>query len=228
MNASDIMTPSVITAGPDTPLAELVSLMLSHRISALPVVQDGQLVGIVSEGDLIRRVETATERKRSRWLELAASNSTLAADYAKSHGRRASEVMTTEVISVTPDTPIAEIASLLERHHIKRVPVLANGKLVGIVSRANLLQALASRMTPPAADRADDRKIRAALFAELATQTWAATPNDSNIVIENGVVHLWGTIQSEDERKAMIVAAENVPGVNEVEDHMSYPVYYPL
>ena len=207
MNASDIMTLRVITVGPDTPITELVSLMLSNRISAVPVVQDGRLVGIVSEGDLIRRAETASEPKRSRWLELATSVSTLAADYTKSHGRRASEVMTTDVISVTPKTPIAEIAALLEKRHIKRVPVVDNGQLVGIVSRSNLLQALASRLSSPEADRADDRSIRAALFAELEKQKWAAMPNDANVVIENGVVHLWGLIQSEEERQAMIVAA---------------------
>lgn len=225
MNASDIMTPRVISAGPDTPIAELVSLMLANRISAVPIVQDGALVGIVSEGDLIRRAETATEPKRSRWLELATSVTTLAHDYAKSHGRRAREVMTADVISVAPDAPIADIAALLEKHHIKRVPVVDQGKLVGIVSRSNLLQALASRLTAPATDRADDRTIRAALFAELEKQKWAAMPNDANVVIENGVVHLWGMIQSEDERKAMIVAAENIPGVKQVVDHMGYRVY---
>lgn len=225
MNASDIMTPRVISAGPDTPIAELVSLMLANRISAVPIVQDGAMLGIVSEGDLIRRAETATEPKRSRWLELATSVTTLAHDYAKSHGRRAREVMTADVISVAPDAPIADIAALLEKHHIKRVPVVDQGKLVGIVSRSNLLQALASRLTAPATDRADDRTIRAALFAELEKQKWAAMPNDANVVIENGVVHLWGMIQSEDERKAMIVAAENIPGVKQVVDHMGYRVY---
>ncbi len=225
MNASDIMTPRVITAGPDTPIAELVSLMLTNRISAVPIVQDGTLLGIVSEGDLIRRAETATEPKRSRWLELATSVTTLAHDYAKSHGRRAREVMTDNVISVAPDAPIADIAALLEKHHIKRVPVVDQGKLVGIVSRSNLLQALASRLTAPATDRSDDRTIRAALFAELEKHKWAAMPNDANVVIENGVVHLWGMIQSEEERKAMIVAAENIPGVKQVIDHMGYRVY---
>ncbi len=228
MNASDIMTPRVITVAPDTLISDVISLMLTNRISALPVVQDGRLVGIVSEGDLIRRAETESEPKRSRWLELATSVTTLAADYTRSRGRRAGEVMTENVIAVTPDTPIGEIAAVLEKHHIKRVPVLDGGKLVGIVSRANLLQALATRIQPPEADRADDRKIRAALFAELDKQKWAAMPNDANIVIENGVVHLWGLIQSEEERKAMIVAAENIPGVTKVEDHMSYQVYLGL
>ena len=225
MNASDIMTVRVITAGPETPINELVSLMLTNRISAVPIVQDGALLGIVSEGDLIRRAETQTEPKRSRWLEIATSITTLAHDYAKSHGRRASEIMTTDVISVSPETPIADIATMLEKHHIKRVPVVAQGKLVGIVSRANLLQALASRLTPAEGDRSDDRTIRAKLFAELEKQKWAAMPNDANVVIENGVVHLWGIIQSEEERKAMIVAAENTPGVKQVVDHMGYRVY---
>ena len=133
--------------------------------------------------------------------------------------------MTTDVISVTPDTSIADIATMLEKHHIKRVPVVEQGKLVGIVSRANLLQALASRLTTSESDRSDDRTIRAKLFAELEKQKWAAMPNDANVVIENGIVHLWGIIQSEEERKAMIVAAENTPGVKQVVDHMGYRVY---
>jgi CBS domain-containing protein len=225
MNASDIMTRGVITVSPETPVADVVALMLQHRISAVPVLDHDALVGIVSEGDLLRRTETETEPRRSRWLEFATSVPKLAAEYTKTHGRKASDVMTPDVISVGVDASIAEIASTLESRGIKRVPVVDGGKLVGIVSRANLLQALASRVQGAAVDRTDDRKIRETLFAELGRQKWAALPSDANILVENGVVHLWGVIQSEEERKAMIVAAEIVPGVTKVEDHMSYPMY---
>jgi CBS domain-containing protein len=225
MNASDIMTRGVITVSPDTSVSEMVALMLRHRISAVPVVDHDVLVGIVSEGDLLRRAETATETKRSRWLEFTTSVPKLAAEYTKAHGRKASDVMTGDVITVGVDESIAEIASILESRGIKRVPVLQDGKVVGIVSRANLLQALASTVQDKAVDRTDDRKIRDTLFAELGRQKWAPLPSDANILVENGVVHLWGVIQSEEERKAMIVAAEIVPGVKMVEDHMSYPMY---
>jgi CBS domain-containing protein len=142
------MTPDVISATPDTPVSELIRLMLDNRISAVPIVADGAIVGIVSEGDLLRRAETGTERRPSRWLELVTSDSRLAADYTKTHGRKAAEVMTREVVTVADTTPIAEVAKLLETRRIKRVPVVRGGRLVGIVSRRNLLQALGSRLAP--------------------------------------------------------------------------------
>jgi len=220
MNASDIMTHEVISVAPDTSVAEIVSLMLQHHISALPVVQDDGLVGIVTEGDLLRRVEIETDARRSRWLDFFAEAPTLAAEYAKSHGRKAADVMTANVVSVRADTPIADIATTLATHHIKRVPVLRDGRLVGIVSRANLLQALASRQQPAVPARADDREIRAALLTELGRQRWAVSRVHYNPVVEGGVVHFWGWIHSEAEWKATLVAAENIPGVRKVVDHL--------
>src|SRR5215213_8954581 len=168
MIASDVMTREVVSVGPDTDVADIVSLMLAHRISAVPVVRDDLVIGIVSEGDLLRREEIGTEPRRSRWIELFASSDTLAADYVRSHARKAAEIMTRDVITVTADTPIAEVANLLETRGIKRVPVVQAGKLVGIVSRANLLQALASRLQPVATSlRADDRRIHDALHTEI-------------------------------------------------------------
>ena len=149
MQAADIMTPDVICAGPETPLAELVHLMLDNRISAVPIVANGQLVGIVSEGDLLRRAETGTEPRPSRWLELMTSSNRLAADYTRTHGIRASEVMTRDVVTVIDTTSMADIAQLLAAKRIKRVPVMRGDKLVGIVSRRNLLYALASRLSGP-------------------------------------------------------------------------------
>jgi CBS domain-containing protein len=179
---------------------------------------------MVSEGDLLHRSETATERHRSRWLEMLSPNASLAAEYVKSHGRKARDVMSEGVVTVDVDTPVAEIADLLERRRIKRVPVLRQKRLVGIVSRSNLLQAMASIARPASAAAVSDQRIREALFAELAQRKWAAPPSDANIIVEGGVVHLWGAVQSEDERKAMVVAAENITGVRRVEDHMSLAV----
>jgi CBS domain-containing protein len=222
MHAADVMTPDVICATPETPVSELIRLMLDNRISALPVVEDGRIVGIVSEGDLLRRVETGTEPHPSRWLELVTSSSRLAADYTKTHGRKAAEVMTREVITVSEFTPIDEIAHLLEARRIKRVPVVRDGRLVGIVSRRNLLQALGSRLSAqPVA--ADDRTIRDAFYGELRRQAWADSPSSINAVVSNGVVHLWGIPLDDEQRQAMVVAAENIPGVRAVEDHMERP-----
>ena len=191
MIAADVMTPDVICAAPDTPLPELVRLMLDNRISALPIVEDGRIVGIVSEGDLLHRAEAGTEPRPSRWLELVTSTDRLATDYTKTHGRKAGEIMTRDVVTVADTMPIAEIAHLLEARRIKRVPVTRDGRLVGIVSRRNLLQALATNLsTPPIT--ADDRTIRDAFYSELRRQAWADSPGSINAVVADGVVHLWG------------------------------------
>ena len=223
MQARDIMTPDVISVAPDTPLADVVRLLLEHRISAVPVVQDGAVVGIISEGDLLRRVETHTDAPPSRWLELLHGGSTRAADYVKTHGRRADEVMTRNVVTVGEDAPLVQIARLLASHRIRRVPVLRGDRLVGIVSRANLLQALASHMPPaPPPGSTDDRRIRDALLAEIGRQSFAA-PGDASVMVKDGVVSLWGTVESDDRRRALVVAAENIPGVVRVEDCMQRP-----
>jgi CBS domain-containing protein len=217
MLASDIMTRDVVTIAPDADIAEAVTLMIQHRISALPVVRDGAVVGIVSEGDLLRRAETATEPKRSRWLAFITAPETVAAEYIRSHARLVEQVMSAPVITVEAEADIADVAALLESKGIKRVPVMWNGALVGIISRANLLQALASRLRPmPAADR----KIHAALEAELAGKPWAPAAGRYNIVVEDGVVHLWGWLSAGVERTALVVAAQNVAGVKQVVDHL--------
>lgn len=224
MDASAVMTRCVVTVSPDTSVPEVVRIMVERQISAVPVLDGDSLVGIVSEGDLLRRAEIGTEHRRSRWIELAFSNSTLAADYAKEHGRRVSDVMTQNVITADSATPIAEIAKLMETHHIKRVPVVENGKLVGIVSRANLVEALArsgKNLAFPGA--LNDLEIRAVLCKELRRQRWAFTPTEANVVVRNGVVHLRGYIGSEEARRAIVVLAENIPGVQSVQDDMDYP-----
>jgi len=220
MNAADIMTPDVITVPPDTPLDQLVGLMLENRISGVPVTQDDSIVGIVTEGDLMRRVELGTETRRSHLLELLSGATPLAAEYVRSHGRKASEVMTQAVVTVEHTTPIAEIARLLEARRIKRVPVLRDGKLVGIVSRANLLRALASRLQASPPPLADDRRIRSALLSELRRHKWGTTVAQLDVTAENGVVALWGVVHSEQQRRAVLVSAENTPGVKRVEDHL--------
>jgi len=221
MKANDIMTSPVITVGLDTQVRTIAELLIKHRISGVPVVDDGRLVGFVSEGDLLRRQEIGTDRKvraGSWWLRLLSAGSS-PADYVKSHARRARDIMTREVVSVSPHTSLAEIATLLERRGIKRVTVLSGEKLVGIVSRANLVQAIAvmhpssNRVAPPL-----DSAIRGRLLAELERQPWWGRVS-SNVMVSEGVVHYWGMAGSEDERAAARVAAENVPGVRGVEDH---------
>ena len=220
MLAKDIMTTNVVTVERDLPVKDIAELLLVHNISGAPVVDSkGRLVGIVSEGDLIRRGET--EERRSWWLDLLTSNEERARRYIKSHGHRVEDVMTTEVAAVTEDTPASEIAHLLEKRRIKRVPVLRDGKVVGIVSRANLLHGLAAQkdrapLTPAPADRT----IREAILALVQDEEWISH-GSLNVMVADGVVELWGWVDSEEERKALKIAVEGVAGVRKIEDHLA-------
>ncbi|MGC2201816.1 MAG: CBS domain-containing protein [Stellaceae bacterium] len=219
MRARDVMVRAVVTTTPDTTVEELARLMINLRISGIPVLDgNGLLVGIVTEGDLLRRVETGTERHRPRWSEPFSSNSRLAAAYVKSHAKRLADIMTREVFSVEELATLGEIADLLETKHVKRVPVVHDGKIVGIVSRADLLKVLAIGGTETVHEE-QDRTIRTQLLAELREQKWADA-SEGRVVVSDGIVHLWGIVGSEDERRALRIAAENIPGVRGVEDHM--------
>jgi CBS domain-containing protein len=220
----------VVTVEPETSVQEIARLLSEKSISGVPVVDaQGRLIGIVSEGDLLHRVETGTARRpdrsrgrrRSWWLDSIAADEELARDYVKSHGRTAKDVMTREVISVEETTELADIATLLETKRIKRVPVVRDGKPVGIVSRANLVRALAAAGPRLAADTvADDRTIRQNLLAELRDQEWVHTWA-ADIVVRDGIVHIWvSDDRPAEEGRALRVAAENVPGVRGVEEHI--------
>jgi CBS domain-containing protein len=218
MKVSDIMTHRVVTVGPAATVADAARLMLDHRISGLPVVDGGGgLLGMVTEGDLLRRSESGTERQRPHWLEFILGPGRLAKEYVHSHSRKVSDVMTEDVATVGENASIEKVVDLMERRRIKRLPVMRGGKIVGIISRANLLHALAGMQMPPTA--ADDATIRKRLMAELAKQPWAPRAS-TNIVVRDGVVHLWGTVFDDRERDALKVAAENLPGVKAVKDHM--------
>ena len=220
MKAHDVMTWGAITVEPDASVTRAVRLMLQNKISGLPVVDaNGQLVGMVTEGDFLRRGELGTRRQRPRWLEFLLGPGKLATEYVQSAGQKVSQVMTLEPKTITPETPLEEVVGLMERHRIKRLPVVQDGKLVGIVSRANLLHALASvaREVRPVAG--DDAAIRDRIMAECAKQPWASRVN---VVVRDGVVELWGVITDDRARDAFKVLAENVPGVKAVRDHLAW------
>jgi CBS domain-containing protein len=221
MRAADVMTLDVVAVGPEARVDEIARLMLDHRVSAVPVVDTaGRLLGIVSEGDLVRRAETGTVGRQAWWLEMLTDQAALARDYVKTHGCRATDVMTRDVRTVGVDTPLEDVARLLERHRIKRVPVVRDGQVVGIVSRADLIRTLAVRPAQPQPPGvADDRAIRDLVLAALRAQPWWLGAY-RNVVVVDGVVHLWGLARSPAERDAMRVAAETVPGVRGVEDHL--------
>lgn len=220
MKARDVMVSPVISVKPDSSVKDVAKTFLDQRISAVPVLDDdGRLVGIVSEGDLLHRSEAGTERRHSWWLRMLIDDETLAAEFIKAHGRKIADVMTRDVITASADTSLHEIAALLEKNMIKRVPIVdKNGQLIGIVSRANLIQAVASgrkELDLPQSDTA----IRDKLLADLKAQEWAHTAL-VNITVADGVVDLWGITNSGTERKAIRVAAESIPGVRAVNDNL--------
>jgi len=222
MNVSDVMTRHVISVSPNASVEDAAKRMLEQGISGLVVVDDkGELAGVVTEGDLLRRDELGTERHRPWWLRLLISRSRQAIDFTRTYGRRVHDVMTDEVVTVSANAPLADVVELMELHRIKRMPVTEGNRVVGIVSRADLLRALvvAARTEPPPAT--DDRSLRAAVLDALDKQSW--TPMTTlNVTVQDGIVDLWGNILNEGERRAICILAENTPGVKKVNDHLVF------
>jgi CBS-domain-containing membrane protein len=226
MIARDVMTRNVISVPPDGTVADAVQMMLDRGISGLLVVDaSGVLVGIVTEGDLLRRDELGTERRRSWWLRLLASPGRQAADFTRTHGRKVDDVMTRDVISVDANAPLEQIVALMEEHRVKRVPVLDGDRVAGVVSRADLLRALAVVAREHRETAADDRTIRERILDTLTRESWAPKTT-LNVTVVNGVVDLWGTISNDQERRAICVIAENTPGVTKVIDHLVFVEAY--
>lgn len=220
MITRDVMVSPVTTVGVNATVQEVAKTLLEKRISAVPVIDGkGKIVGIVSETDLMHRIEAGTQRRRSWWLEAFAGDRTTAVDYARSHATKVVDIMTRAVVTATPETPLCDVAALLEKHGIKRVPVVnKDGDLVGIVSRANLIQAVATAR-PKLELHLPDATIRQKLMDHLQRQSWSHAYN-LNATVSNGVVDLWGVINSEEARRGVRVAAENIPGVSAVNDHL--------
>ena len=218
MQVRDVMTRNVISVGADRSVLEAAQLMLDNRISGLPVLDAaGKLVGIVSEGDFLRRGEIGTQRQRPKWLEFLLGPGRLAGEYVHASGRKVEEVMTPDPWTVTEDDSLGTVVELMERRHVKRLPVLRDGRLVGIVSRANLMDAFTELAHYRHGPADDDATIRGRILAALADARWA--PN-IEVVVHDGVAELFGIITDERERKGLIVAAENVAGVKKVHDHL--------
>ena len=218
MQVKDVMRSPVVTVSPATTVREIAELLLEKRISAVPVVDEaGQVQGIVSEGDLMRRPETGTERHPSWWLDLFATRAERPVEFIKSHGMLAREVMTRKVVIVDEEASLEEVAAVLERHRIKRVPVLRDGKLVGIVSRADLLRGLVSRRAGES-PTADERELKRAVDRALGEA--GVDTAFVSAVVTNGVVHLWGGVNTRQEKEAAGVAARSVPGVKDVQDEI--------
>lgn len=218
MKVVDVMTRGVISIAPGDSMTKAAQLMLQYDMSGFPVVDRGKLVGIVTESDFLRRAEIGTERPRRRWIELLTDPGQLAEDYAQAHGRKVQDVMTREVMKVEEDASLEEVVRLMERHRIRRLPVVRGDAVVGIISRADLVHAFIVGSPKAATVPVSDQAIRDALMATLARERWA--PRGAvGIVVENGIVDLEGAISDERQRVALRIAAENIPGVKEVRDH---------
>ena len=221
MRAHQIMTRSVVTVTPDTTILDAANTMLRSHVSGLPVVDAaGKLVGVVSEGDFIRRSEIGTQRKRRGWLRFLLGASGAATDYVQEHGRKVSDVMTRDPFTVDESATLEEIVNMMESNGVKRLPVMSGDKIVGIVSRANLLQAVASLAHEIPDPTADDDHIRSRVIDAVENKDWS--PFGINVIVRDGVVHLSGVITEEASRKAAMVAAENVNGVKKVHDHLCW------
>jgi CBS domain-containing protein len=221
MRAHQIMTRPVITVTPETSIVEAANIMLQKHVSGLPVIDaTGKLVGIVSEGDFIRRSEIGTQRKRGRWLRFILGPGKSASDFVHEHGRKISEVMTRSPLTIADDTALAEIVELMEKNNVKRLPVIRADKVVGIVSRANLLQAVASLAREVPDPTADDDHIRNRVIDAMEKNDWC--PFGLSVIVKDGIVHLSGVITEERSRQAAVVAAETVEGVKKVHDHLCW------
>jgi len=218
MQVRDVMTQKVISIGVDDATLKAARMMLENKVSGLPVVDaGGNLVGVVTEGDFLRRGELGTQRRRPKWLEFLVGPGRLADEYVHASGRRVREVMTDDPCTVREDETLDKVVDLMERRRIKRLPVMRDGKMVGIVSRSNLMHALASLARDAGTPTGDDRTIRENILAALQQQGWAL---GVEVVVKDGVAELWGTVMDDRERRACIVAAENVAGVKQVHDHL--------
>ena len=214
------MVTNVITVSPELDVKTVAGLMVANGISAVPVTDESfNVIGIVSEGDLLHRPEIKTERKQPWWLEMLMSDQGSAIDFVKSHARQAKDVLTRDVITADAETSLHVIAGVLEKNGIKRVPIVKDGKLVGIVSRANLLQGLASLKDKSPQARADDSAIREELMAKLQRERWTR-PALISVTVQDGNVELWGIVESPAEKKAVHVLAEVTPGVRAVNDNL--------
>jgi CBS domain-containing protein len=221
MRAHQIMTRRVITVATCAPIVEAAKTMLQNHISGLPVVDEtGKLVGIISQGDFIRRAEIGTQRKRGRWLKLLLGPGKVASDFVHERGRKVGELMTLDPCTVTEDAALEDVVQLMEQNNVKRLPVMRGDQLVGIVTRSNLLQAVAELAREVPDPTADDDHIRNHIITSIEKTDWG--PFGLGVIVRNGNVHLSGVITNERSRQAAIVAAENVSGVRKVHDHLCW------
>ena len=222
MKAADVMTRRIISVSPEATILEAIKLMLKHHISGLPVIgRKGKLVGIVTESDFLHRPEIGTERKRSSWLDALFGPAAAAHDYVRSRGLQVQDVMTRDLVTVAENALLDEAVRIMEAHGVKRLPVMRRGKLVGIVSRADLMLAIANINRAAPASGGDDAAIRYHVMAAIREQGWTAGAV-LDVIVCDGTADLWGSISDVTQREALKVLVASTPGVKKVEDHLTW------
>ena len=220
MKVSDVMTRTPVAVRADATLGEAARIMVGAQVSGLPVIdEEGALIGILSEGDLLRRAELQTAGEPVTWLSAFLAPKRAARDYVRTHSLRVRQIMTTHVISTSPDAPLAEVVAIMESRHVKRLPVMHNGRLVGIVSRSDLLRALARLLPDHNVEAISDAELRRRVLVEIDNQKWAPRTN-VDVTVKDGIVELRGAITDESERTGLRVLAESIPGVRRVHDRL--------
>jgi CBS domain-containing protein len=221
MQARDIMTTNVLTFRADTPVMDIAASLAAWRVSGAPVVdEENRVVGMVSEGDLLRRSELGTEKRRSSWLTFFTDDTTLAKEFEKAHGQHAANIMSRPAFSVTEDATLDEIANLLEKRRIKRLPVVRDGKLVGIITRGDIVRVIArTRTAEPAPAHRSDAELHSEIDERLSTQRWLPAAL-INVTVHDGHVEIWGRLGTEDQRRALTVLVEEIKGVRSIANHV--------
>ena len=224
MKAQDIMTRDVTTVSPNTSVSDIAAVMVEKHISGVPVLTDnGQIIGMVSQSDLLHRAELGTERTYKWWFRTFADSNALAQDYAKAHGRKAHDIMSRYVVSVRDDAELRDVADILDNYRIKRVPVVQEGRLVGIITRGDLVRALSQVQISKAAKKIDNAALHKTLHDRIRSQYWV---NESyiSLTVNDGVVELWGFVDTVDQHSALRSLVEETDGVSRVEDKLSVGV----
>jgi len=222
MKACEVMTRHVISIDPEASIVQAARLMLKHHFSGLPVVnRSGRLVGIITEGDFLHRSEIGTELKHNAWLVAIFGPEESAHDYVRAHGMKVSEVMTRQPITVDENASLDQVVHLMERHRIKRIPVVRQGKMVGIITRANLLRAFASIHRPSPKSSSKDGEIRKRIITDIKKQNWA-NGADVTVLVRDGVVDLCGTISDLSQQAALKALIREQFGVRKMYDHLRF------
>lgn len=220
MKAHEVMTRGVVTVTPSTAVREVAALLAEKSISGIPVVaDDGHVVGIISESDLLHRAEIGTEKPRKSWLRAFADPDRLAREFAKTHGMLVDDIMSRHIVSVAEDTELQDVVNLLEKHNLKRLPVIKEGRLVGLITRGDIVRALSKKAMERVPAAVTDSDLQAQILERMKKAKWLL---DSyiNLTVADGVVSMWGMAVSEDQRKALTVLINETPGVKQIDDRL--------